>query len=142
MILSALIIAFIGCAKERTSYVTIMTRTGEIGYRVELARTPAEQSRGLQGRTELPDGHGMLFVFDPPRPVAFWMKDTLIPLDMLFAAPNGSIEKIVTATPCAADPCPRYPSEGPVAYVLEIPGGASAAQGIAVGDRLSVVQDY
>jgi uncharacterized protein len=74
---------------------------------------------------------GMIFPYDPPQNVAFWMKHTLIPLDMLFIRPNRSIARIVTAKPLDLTP---VPSGEPVSAVLEIRGGRSAELGVREGD--------
>lgn len=113
--------------------VTIHASSGPVTFAVELADTPAEHERGLMNRTSLPEGHGMLFVFDPPRPVAFWMKDTLIPLDIIFVG-DGGVIGVASAPLCAADPCPTYPSIGAVSHVLEINAGQAARSGIRQGD--------
>ena len=104
-------------------------------FTVEMARTPAQQEQGLMNRRALAPDAGMLFPFDPPRPASFWMRNTLIPLDMLFIRPDGSIARI------AANTVPM--SETPVAVteavtaVLEIPGGRAAQLGIREGDRVT-----
>ena len=100
-------------------------------FTVELARSADEQARGLMGRLELGPDHGMLFPFRTPRPAYFWMKNTLIPLDMIFVRADGRIARVATA------PALSLESVGvgePVAAVLEIPGGRAAALGIAAGD--------
>jgi uncharacterized protein len=104
-------------------------------FTVELARTGDEQAYGLMNRTRLGPDEGMLFPFDPPQPASFWMKDTLIPLDMIFVRANGSIARIAANT-VPESLTPVRVSE-PVAAVLEIPGGRAAALGIAAGDRVS-----
>ena len=104
-------------------------------FAIEVARTRQEQEKGLMFRKELkPDG-GMLFPMDPPRTASFWMKDTLIPLDMLFIHTDGTIAFIQAQ----AQPYSRIPvSAGiPVAAVLELRGGRAAELGIGEGDRLS-----
>lgn len=79
-------------------------------------------------------GQGMIFPYDPPQSVAFWMKNTLIPLDMIFVRADGSIARIApNATPESLDP---VPSGEPIAAVLEIRGGRAAELGIAAGDRV------
>ena len=107
---------------------------------LEVARTSQEQSTGLMYRTELPLDRGMLFVFNPPRPVKFWMKNTLIPLDMLFVS-NGLVKYIGTdIPPCKVANCPSYGPESNVAIdgVIELRGGSAAALKIKVGDRLKI----
>ena len=88
-----------------------------------LADTPALRSRGLMGVTSLGDLDGMLFAWDAPLEVAFWMKNTLIPLDIGFFDENGTLALVVSMVPCDADPRSTYPSEGPILYALEaLPG--------------------
>lgn len=114
--------------------LAIATGTGTLELAVELARTPAERSRGLMFRQSLPERHGMLFDFHEEAPVAFWMKNTPLPLDLLFAGADGTIRHIhPRAEPFSES---LIPSGGPVRWVLEIGGGEAARLGIAVGDRL------
>jgi uncharacterized membrane protein (UPF0127 family) len=104
-------------------------------FTVEVARTASQQELGLMNRHGLAPDAGMLFPFDPPRPASFWMRNTLIPLDMLFIRPDGSIARI------AANTVPM--SETPVAVaepmtaVLEIGAGRAARLGIVEGDHVS-----
>jgi uncharacterized membrane protein (UPF0127 family) len=115
--------------------VTIRTATGNHAFRVEMARTDAEQQQGLMYRTSLPADGGMLFPTPQPQPRSFWMKNTLIPLDMIFIREDGSIARIAEETvPQSLDP---VASGEPVIAVLEIAGGRSAALGIAEGDQVS-----
>jgi len=101
---------------------------------VEVARTPEEQARGLMERRSLAPDRGMLFPYTTPQPVAFWMKNTLIPLDMIFVAPGGRILRIEANTvPLSLDP---VGSGEAVEAVLELAGGRSAELGIAAGDRV------
>jgi uncharacterized membrane protein (UPF0127 family) len=108
-------------------------------FRVELALDPAARERGLMRRTGLVEGTGMLFVFPDEDERAFWMKDTLIPLDMLFADASGYIVSIArNVQSCAADPCPLVWSEHPAKFVLEVAGGALEALGIERGGRIEL----
>jgi len=101
---------------------------------LELAVTPEEISNGLMFRPSLPDNRGMLFLFDQPRLPAFWMKNTLIPLDLVFLdGAGGVVDVIAEVQPCAAEPCPNYPPSSPAQAVLEINAGSAAAHGIDVG---------
>lgn len=103
-------------------------------FTVEVARTPEEQAMGLMYRNALAPDRGMIFPFDPPRPASFWMRNTLIPLDMIFVRADGVIANIAANTvPLSEQP---VTSDGPVAAVLEIPGGRSAELGIRPGDRV------
>lgn len=88
---------------------------------VAVADTPALRARGLMDVTDLGDLDGMLFVFDRSRPVAFWMKNTLIPLRVGYFGPDGVLFQIEAMEPCLTDDCPTYPSSGEVRWALEIP---------------------
>jgi uncharacterized membrane protein (UPF0127 family) len=115
--------------------LTIRTRNGERRFTVEVARTPEQQAQGLMHRQSLAPDAGMIFPYDPPQQAAFWMKNTVIPLDMIFIRPDGTIAQIAANTvPYSLDP---VPSLEPVAAVLEIAGGRAGELGIAVGDRVS-----
>ncbi len=103
-------------------------------FTVEIAKNAEEQARGLMFRTELADDAGMLFPFDPPRPASFWMKNTPIPLDIIFIRADGSIESIAANTEPYSLELIR--SGETVAAVLEIAGGRAAALNIGPGDRL------
>jgi uncharacterized membrane protein (UPF0127 family) len=103
-------------------------------FTVEVARSPQEQARGLMNRQSLAPDRGMIFPYDPPQPVGFWMKNTLIPLDMIFIRTDGTIASIAANTvPLSLD---MVPSVEPVAAVLEIAGGRSAELGIKAGDTV------
>jgi uncharacterized membrane protein (UPF0127 family) len=102
---------------------------------VEVARTPEEQAYGLMNRQSMPADHGMIFPYQPAQPVAFWMKDTLIPLDMVFISPGGKILRIEANTvPLSLEP---VGSGDAVEAVLELNGGRSAELGIAAGDLVT-----
>jgi uncharacterized protein len=107
---------------------------------LEVAKTQQEHSIGLMNRTNLPKDRGMLFVFTNPSPVRFWMKNTLIPLDMIFMS-NGVVKYINAATPpCKADPCPSYGSDQKIDIdrVIELRSGRAAELKLKVGDRLKI----
>ncbi|MCL2924163.1 MAG: DUF192 domain-containing protein [Trichodesmium sp. MAG_R04] len=105
---------------------------------LEVAKTLQEQAIGLMYRTELPDDQGMLFSFDPPRKVNFWMKNCKISLDMIFI--RFGVVKAITldAPPCLADPCPVYGSGVRVDQVIELRGGRIRELDLNVGDRIIV----
>lgn len=114
--------------------MVVTSAEGEHLFRAELAATPEARAQGLMHREHLEPDAAMLFVFEPPRRVSFWMKNTLIPLDMLFVDANGEIVAIEAMTePHSLEP--RGPAEA-VRAVLEINGGLSERLGIRVGDRL------
>jgi uncharacterized membrane protein (UPF0127 family) len=123
-----------GTPQERLAIepLAIRTKAGTVHFLVEMARSPAEQSKGLMFRVDVPDGTGMLFVHEPPRPVAMWMKNTPTSLDMLFIDATGLIRKIDARTTPYSEAV--LASGGPVAGVLEIHGGEAERLGIAVGD--------
>ncbi|MGG6293119.1 DUF192 domain-containing protein [Leptolyngbya sp. AN02str] len=104
---------------------------------LEVARSPQEQAMGLMYRPSLEDNRGMLFPFRRARPVQFWMRNVLIPLDMVFLR-NGEVQAIVTAPPCDADPCPTYGPRVPVDSVIELRGGRAAEIGLSEGDRVEL----
>lgn len=119
-----------------TAVAPLTIRSGERvhAFKVEIARTSAEQARGLMYRTALAPDAGMLFPFDPPQSASFWMKNTLIPLDMLFIRADGRIARIAAnTTPLSLTP---VDAGEPVIAVLEIAGGRAAAVGIREGDAV------
>ena len=104
---------------------------------LELAITPDEIQQGLMFRTALPETRGMLFLFESVHVPSFWMKNTLIPLDMVFLSPEGVIVDVVhDARPCKEDPCPQYVPTGEALAVLELASGAAARHGLVAGARL------
>jgi uncharacterized membrane protein (UPF0127 family) len=106
-------------------------------YRLELARTPEEQAQGLMYRESLPERSGMLFLFGDRAPHKFWMKNTMIPLDMIWLDALGKVLFVSADTPpCKADPCPTYGPETPADRVLEIAGGKAKQEGVTVGTTL------
>ncbi len=116
-----------------TEPLTIETANGPLGYRVEIADDDAERQHGLMYRTAMPDMHGMLFIFPRARPQSFWMRNTYMPLDILYIGEDGRIVSIVHGRPFDDTP---LPSGAPAIAVLEIYGGKAAEQGIKVGDRI------
>jgi YVTN family beta-propeller protein len=104
---------------------------------VEVPDEPEEWGRGLMFRNHLPSNAGMLFAFSSEESQAFWMKNTIIPLDMIFVDDNSEIVDIIeNVPPCEQDPCPLYPSEEPAQYVLEVNAGFVQQNAVQVGDRL------
>lgn len=87
---------------------------------IEIADTPDTRTQWLMFRTEMGEDNGMLFIFNKEEIYAFWMKNTLIPLDMVWIDSNNTIVDIQTAVPCEADPCPTYKPSWESLYVLEI----------------------
>ncbi len=114
--------------------IEILAGPGSRTFSIEIADDPDEQARGLMFRPALPADAGMLFIFDPPRPANFWMRNTMIPLDMIFIDDAGRVESIAERT----DPYSERASssQGDVRAVLEINGGLSSTLGIGPGDQV------
>ncbi|NNG03346.1 MAG: DUF192 domain-containing protein [Inquilinus sp.] len=133
-VLALVLIAPPASAQESSDLWIETEAGGRYKFRVELALTPAQQARGLMNRASMASDAGMLFVFDSERPASFWMKNTLISLDMLFIGADGRIVNIgERTTPLSTD---SVPAAAPVKAVLEINGGLSAILGIRAGDRV------
>jgi uncharacterized protein len=129
------VILAVGAARAiEQQVVEIATRTGVHVFSIELATTDEERARGLMYRQQLPEEHGMLFDFEREEPVAMWMHDTYIPLDMIFIRGDGRILRIAERTQPLSDRI--IPSGGPVRAVLEVAGGTAKRLGIAPGDRI------
>ncbi|MEM9708833.1 MAG: DUF192 domain-containing protein [Pseudomonadota bacterium] len=121
--------AWAECASDK---VTIVGDWGQASFKVEIADDFQERARGLMFVEDMPTLSGMLFIYDAPQAVSFWMKNTLIPLDMIFTAPDGEILSIhENAIPGDLTPIPG--GDG-VQMVLEINGGLASRLGISVGD--------
>jgi uncharacterized membrane protein (UPF0127 family) len=114
--------------------LTVIRGTKRLTFKVEVARGPIEQGRGLMFRTALAPDEGMVFPMNPPRMASFWMRNTVIPLDLIFVGPDGRILNI------AAQAIPydesQLKSAGPVKAVLELNGGRAAQLGIVPGDKV------
>jgi uncharacterized protein len=130
-----------GAAQAQSSEITfkksslvVVTASREIKFEVELALNDAERARGLMYREKLGPYDGMLFDFYQDAPVSFWMKNTLIPLDMVFIAGDGTIKHVhANAVPLSTE---AIPSQFPVRAVLEINGGSARLLGIKPGDKV------
>lgn len=96
-------------------------------WSVAVADTPELRARGLMGITDLGDLDGMLFVFEEDTRAGFWMKDTLIALDVAFFGEDGGFVDLLTMEPCRADPCPTHTPSGAYRYAVEAPEGRLAA---------------
>lgn len=118
------------CAPER---LDVRGEAGQVRFTVELAATPAERSTGLMHRESLPRSAGMLFVYERPQPVSFWMRNTLIPLDMIFADATGTVRRVHEN----AVPLDLTGIDGgeDIQFVLEINGGLAERLGIAEGSE-------
>jgi uncharacterized protein len=130
------LLAFVASALAQAfEPLTIVTRSGRYPFSVEVARNDAERAQGLMYRRSLAPDRGMLFDFGArSEPILMWMKNTYIPLDMIFIRPNGTIARVAeNAEPLST----RTISSGePVSAVLEVPGGTAARLGIKPGDKV------
>jgi uncharacterized protein len=134
-LLSFLVLPFAGPAgAQQLQQLEIMSKNGKHVFGVEMAVTPEEQARGLMFRRELPDRQGMLFDFHREQPTSFWMKNTYVPLDMIFIRADGRILNIAENTVPLSEAL--VSSSGPVRAVLEVIAGTSKKLGIAAGDRV------
>jgi hypothetical protein len=114
--------------------VVIETSRGPVTFFAEIADDDPERTRGLMFRREMAREHGMLFEFDSPEPLSFWMRNTHLSLDLIFIGPDGRVLNIAErATPYSDAP---IPSTGPASGVLEINAGLSRELGVAPGDRV------
>jgi len=133
--LAAIVVAGDGARAADLQTLEIVTKSGVQIFSVEMATTEQEKATGLMYRKELADGRGMLFDFSPEQPVTMWMKNTFIPLDMIFIRADGRISRI------AEDTVPqslKTISSGPPAKgVLEVIAGTARKYGIAPGDRVA-----
>ncbi len=130
-------IYFLGCGGPRLdpthNYVCLRNHCID----VELAKTENEHAKGLQGRSTLGKDHGMLFIFTKPGAYTFWMKDTLIDLDIVWLDYARRVVYISPNTPsCKEEPCPTYTPDGRAVYVLEINSGYASQLGMKLGDTL------
>ncbi|TVQ27978.1 MAG: DUF192 domain-containing protein [Wenzhouxiangella sp.] len=108
-------------------------------YFVEIADTDETRARGMMFRDELGENRGMLFIFSRDEPRSFWMRNTRIPLDIIYIDSQWQVVSIVhNARPCRARQCPSYPSTGPARYVLEVNAGHARRLGLQAGDSVTV----
>lgn len=136
--LALILLSFVGPAlgqgqrEGKREPLAIESANGRHEFQVERARTAEEQAQGLMFRRSMAAQHGMLFDMVPPRVATFWMKNTFIPLDMIFIGTDGRIRNIAERT--IPETTSTYSSDGPVGAVLELNGGTSARLGIKPGD--------
>ena len=121
-------------AQSKLEPLAIVTSKGKVTFSVEVMRTDEERARGLMNRAYLPADRGMLFDFKAPQIASMWMKNTLIPLDMVFIRKDGSIANIAENT--EPHSLRTISSSEPVLGVLELNGGIAAKLGIAPGDKV------
>lgn len=125
------LLALLACSSGATVQVRFETRDGRAVFSAEVADEQSEQAKGLMGRERLADDAGMLFLWKDVRARSFYMKDTLIPLDLI-AIRAGRVVSIATMVPCTADPC-ETTMTAPADAALEINAGLAAKRGIVIG---------
>ena len=132
-----------GCRKESASKIEpakesrpgrVQLGIGGACLWVEVAESEETRTQGLMYRRQMPEDEGMLFVFEYPQPLSFWMKNTYLPLDIAFVARDGSILNILGMKPL--DEGPRYLSQGPALYAIEANAGWFRKNGIKAGDKV------
>lgn len=123
-----------GGATMRREILTLVTAAGERQIDIEVAESSEEKARGLMFRTSLPDSQGMLFPYSPPQEITMWMKNTYIPLDMVFIRADGIVHRIEARTEPLSEK--TIASNGNVSAVLELAGGAAQRLGLKPGDSV------
>ncbi len=129
-----LLLSLSACAESKP-YVKLKGQT----ITVEVADSPSKQAIGLMYRNKLADDHGMLFIYPRTETLSFWMKNTLISLDILFFDKDLRLISVAADTPpCKVSRCPSYQSTAPGKYVLEVNAGLANKWGVQVGDKLEL----
>jgi len=122
---------------DKTSALLVSPDEEKIEVVIEIADSEAERRKGLMYRESLEENHGMLFIFDQEEPQTFWMKNTLIPLDVIFFDAEKMYVSHETMEPCKIQSCPYYYSEGKAKYALEVPAGFVKEHGVSDGWKLN-----
>ncbi|MDY6768508.1 MAG: DUF192 domain-containing protein [Candidatus Nanohaloarchaea archaeon] len=136
----AVLVSVFGAAAVLSTAGTATVHTPTGTMTVAVADTPAERQEGLMDRQSVPHD-GMLFVFPDAAPRTFWMKDTQIALDIVFIGGNGTVLNVAAAAPDQGQPdtaLPRYRSDGPARYVVEVPRGAADRFGLVPGAQVRI----
>jgi uncharacterized protein len=135
-----MLLVFVNVLLAENRFITIYIQ--DQPFLAEIADTPEKQSRGLMFRQKIKDNYSMLFVFPEEDTRSFWMKNTLIALDIIFLNRRQQIVDIFAAVPpCYCDPCPAYTSKLPAQYVLEINGGLAKKLKLQIGDKIYLPVD-
>ncbi len=137
------ILFFMGCELSNTDTNHTLDQqlekkviqVGKQNFTVEIANTDLKRQKGLMNREKLESGTGMLFIFDTEDTHTFWMKNTLIPLDIAWISSDNQVVDIQTMTPCEKDPCALYKSKAPAQFVLEVNQGELKA---TIGDQFKI----
>jgi len=134
LVAAVVLLAILTACSAPDNRLVLHTAKGDFAFTVEIADDGAERAKGLMFRDHLAADAGMLFDYGTEQEASFWMQNTLIPLDMVFIGADGVVKTIhVNARPLDTT---SIPSEVPIRFVLEIPGGRSTEIGLAVGDKM------
>jgi uncharacterized protein len=125
-----------GAAAGRHTYLLEAGERPATRVSLEVAANEPARERGLSGRAQVPPGTGMVFLFPSDTTAPFWMKDTLVPLQIAFVAADGRVVSLFEMTPCRADPCTVYTPSVAYRYAVELPSGAFTAAGLGQSDRV------
>lgn len=132
---------FGGGGKLTEKNITLETSAGKTGLTVEIADSGKEREKGLMNREKLESGHGMLFQFEDEAPRMFWMKNTKIPLDIIFfSAKREAVSFVELMNPCITSQCVSYSSIVPAMYALEVPAGFIKEKLVKIGDKFAEVE--
>jgi uncharacterized membrane protein (UPF0127 family) len=135
-----LLLSLAGLLAGANRFITIYIQ--DKPFLAEIADTPEKHSKGLMFRQSIRDDYGMLFVFGGEDYRSFWMKNTLIALDIIFLNRAGQIvDMFMSVPPCLGDPCPSYPSKFPASFVLELKGGMAKKMKLKIGDKIFLPVD-
>ncbi len=134
LILSLFLLIYFYPNEDKTSQVCIK----QTCFQVEIADNQAERQKGLMDRSSLNDDEGMFFIFENEGIYPFWMKNTFIPLDIIWINKDKEIIHIESVQPCKIDPCPSYNPEKEALYVLEINSGLSEKYGFKEGNEITI----
>lgn len=137
-----LMIVIAGCARnidKNPNEILIYNGNNSVRINAEIADDNNEIKKGLMFRKNLGEKEGMLFMFTNEEHQTFWMKNTLIPLDIIFIDKSLKIIDIKNAAPCKEEPCPLHKSSGPAMYALEVNGNFSVKNSIKIGDKVKII---
>lgn len=138
-----IVLALLGVASFYVAFLTNDSGSGESevislsDMQIEIVATLEARTQGLSGRAEVPSGYGMLFVFDMPDRYGFWMKDMLVPIDIVWIKDSGEVVGVDAGVQPETFPTVFYPAK-PVRYVLEMKAGEAAHRGISVGSLIEI----
>jgi len=134
LIMFGLLVPWHGGMAAGTVTLVLKTARGDHNFNIEVATTDQERALGLMFRRSLPENAGMLFIYDPPQPATMWMKNTFIPLDMVFISAEGTVHRIESNTEPFSTT--TIPSDGDVVGVLELNAGEADKIGLKRGDKV------